>query len=92
VKLAYHLATGDAVAVKVISKKNILTEVARVRVELEALKDLTHQNICKLYQFIETEDTFFMILEVYICSNTSQLIRVHIYHVYFCVYRVYSRQ
>ena len=64
VKLAYHIATGDPVAIKIMDKKALGAELRRVRVEIEAMKSLTHQNICKLYQFIETDDTFLMILEV----------------------------
>ena len=28
------------------------------------MKDLCHQHICKLYQVIETEEKFFLVLEV----------------------------
>ena len=39
-------------------------DLPRVRTEIEAMKKLCHQHICKLYQVIETEDKFFMVLEV----------------------------
>ncbi len=35
-----------------------------MKTEIEAMKDLAHQYICKIYQVIETEDKFFMVLEV----------------------------
>ena len=40
-------------------------DLPRVRTEIDAMKNLTHQHICKLYQVIETEDKFFMVLEVW---------------------------
>lgn len=39
-------------------------DLPRVQLEIEALKVLNHPNICKLYQVIETESKFFLILEV----------------------------
>ena len=39
-------------------------DLPRVRTEIDAMKDLTHQHICKLYQVVETEDKFYMVLEV----------------------------
>lgn len=35
--------------------------------EVEALKTLAHQHVCKLYQVIETESHYFMIIEY--CSG-----------------------
>ncbi len=35
-----------------------------MKTEIEAMKILCHQHICKLYQVIETEERFFMVLEV----------------------------
>lgn len=64
VKLAYHALTGDRVAIKVMDKKSLGDDLPRVKTEIEAMKDLSHQHICKLYQVIETEDKFFMVLEV----------------------------
>lgn len=39
-------------------------DLPRVKLEIEALKELNHPNICKLYQVIETSDKFFLVLEV----------------------------
>ena len=36
----------------------------RVKVEINAMKDLRHQHICQLMQVIETEEKIFMVLEV----------------------------
>ena len=63
-KLAYHALTGDKVAIKIMDKKTLGDDLPRVKTEIEAMKRLSHQHICKLYQVIETEDKFFMVLEV----------------------------
>lgn len=36
----------------------------RVETEIKALKELNHQNICRLYQIIETQEKIFLALEV----------------------------
>ena len=43
---------------------NFKDDLPRVKTEIEAMKELRHQHICKLYQVIETETKFFMVLEV----------------------------
>ncbi|GMR45168.1 hypothetical protein PMAYCL1PPCAC_15363, partial [Pristionchus mayeri] len=67
VRLATHLLTGQSVAIKIIDKKAIGDDLPRVKTELEALRTLQHQNICRLYQEIETEEKFFLIMEY--CSG-----------------------
>lgn len=42
-------------------------DLPRVKLEVEALKTLLHQHICRLYQVIETESHYFMVLEY--CSG-----------------------
>jgi len=42
-------------------------DLPRVRLEVKALKTLLHQHICKLYQVIETESHYFMVMEY--CSG-----------------------
>ncbi|CAG5129030.1 unnamed protein product, partial [Candidula unifasciata] len=63
VKLAYHALTGEKVAVKIMDKRTLGAELPRVTTEIAAMKDLHHQHICKLFQVIETENRFFLILE-----------------------------
>ncbi|CAK5069238.1 unnamed protein product [Meloidogyne enterolobii] len=63
VKLAKHILTGDQVAIKIIDKKSIPNDLPRVFSEMEALKLLAHQNICRLFQFRETEDRFYIVME-----------------------------
>uniref|UniRef100_A0A915DQA0 Protein kinase domain-containing protein n=1 Tax=Ditylenchus dipsaci TaxID=166011 RepID=A0A915DQA0_9BILA len=60
VKLATHLLTGEKVAIKIIDKKAIGDDLPRVTTELEALKHLAHQNICRLFQYVETVDKFYI--------------------------------
>lgn len=38
-------------------------DLPRIRLEIEAMKSLSHQNVCKLFQVIETDAKIFMILE-----------------------------
>eukprot|EP00096_Caligus_rogercresseyi_P005290 TRINITY_DN2049_c0_g1_i3.p1 TRINITY_DN2049_c0_g1~~TRINITY_DN2049_c0_g1_i3.p1 ORF type:complete len:633 (+),score=214.86 TRINITY_DN2049_c0_g1_i3:46-1944(+) len=63
VKLATHVLTGSKVAIKIMDKKQLGEDLPRVRLEIEAMKILRHQNICKLLQVIETETKIFMVLE-----------------------------
>ncbi|KAM3726453.1 Maternal embryonic leucine zipper kinase [Dirofilaria immitis] len=68
VRLATHLLTSQKVAIKIIDKFRIKKEdLCRVRTELDALKLLSHQNICKLYQCIDTPLKFFIVMEY--CSG-----------------------
>lgn len=50
VKLATHLATGQKVAVKIMDKILLGNDLPRISLELNALKSLSHEHICKLYQ------------------------------------------
>jgi hypothetical protein len=43
---------------------HLQADLPRVATELEALKQLAHQNICRMYQFIETADKYYIIMEV----------------------------
>lgn len=52
VKLATHLATGEKVAIKIMDKGQLKEDLFRVRLELKALKTLSHKHICKLYQVL----------------------------------------
>ena len=41
-----------------------MDDLPRVKVEINAMKELRHQHICQLMQVIETEEKIFMVLEV----------------------------
>ncbi|CAN7993240.1 unnamed protein product [Ixodes hexagonus] len=63
VKLGIHVVTGEKVAVKIMNKHALGDDLPRVKLEIAALKDLSHQHICKLYQVIETETRIYLVLE-----------------------------
>ncbi|XP_034948803.1 maternal embryonic leucine zipper kinase-like [Chelonus insularis] len=67
VKLGTHIATGEKVAIKIMEKSALGEDLPRVKLEIEALKTLLHQHICRLYQTIETETHYFMVMEY--CSG-----------------------
>lgn len=39
-------------------------DLPRVKLEIEAMKNLSHQHVCRLYHVIETSTQIFMVLEV----------------------------
>ncbi|PSN48421.1 Maternal embryonic leucine zipper kinase [Blattella germanica] len=63
VKLATHVLTGEKVAIKIMEKAHLGDDLPRVQLEMKALKNLSHQHICKLFQVIETETHYFMVME-----------------------------
>ncbi|XP_071658176.1 maternal embryonic leucine zipper kinase isoform X4 [Patagioenas fasciata] len=63
VKLARHLLTGEKVAVKIMDKLALGDDLPRVKIEIDAMKNLSHQHICRLYHVIETSKKIFMVLE-----------------------------
>ncbi|NXI57709.1 MELK kinase, partial [Chloroceryle aenea] len=67
VKLAQHHLTGEKVAIKMLDKVCLGNELPRVKLEIDALKNLSHQHICRIYHVIETTKKIFMVLEY--CSG-----------------------
>lgn len=63
VKLATHILTGEKVALKIMDKRQLGEDLPRIYLEIEAMKQLAHQHVCKLYQVLETETKIFMVLE-----------------------------
>ncbi|XP_075344817.1 maternal embryonic leucine zipper kinase isoform X3 [Mycteria americana] len=63
VKLARHLLTGEKVAIKIMDKLALGDDLPRVKIEIDAMKNLRHQHICQLYHVIETSKKIFMVLE-----------------------------
>ncbi|XP_074992517.1 maternal embryonic leucine zipper kinase isoform X1 [Calonectris borealis] len=63
VKLARHLLTGEKVAIKIMDKFALGDDLPRVKIEIDAMKNLSHQHICQLYHVIETSKKIFMVLE-----------------------------
>jgi len=76
VKRAVHLPTGETVAIKIMDKSSLGSDLPRVKTEIEAMKNLHHQHICKLYQVLETSTKIYMVLEYCIdllnCSYESE--------------------
>ena len=54
-------------AIKIMDKKGLGEDLPRVYLEIEALKNLVHQYICKLFQVIETDEQIFVVMEF--CNN-----------------------
>lgn len=63
VKLATHILTGEKVAIKIMLKQTLMDDLPRVKHEIKALKSLSHPNICDLYQVLETDTHYFLIME-----------------------------
>ncbi|CAL8073175.1 unnamed protein product [Calicophoron daubneyi] len=61
--VAIHAITRQKVAIKILDKRKLGAEVFRVRSEIEALKQLNHKYIYKLYQVIETDYYFYLVVE-----------------------------
>ncbi|CAF1449691.1 unnamed protein product, partial [Rotaria sordida] len=71
VKQAIYLLTDEFVAIKIQYSSEvpghvkIQSDVARIALEIKAMKDLRHQHICQLYQVIETDEYYFIVLEYF---------------------------
>ncbi|KRZ16512.1 Maternal embryonic leucine zipper kinase [Trichinella zimbabwensis] len=63
VKRGVHVLTGGSVAIKIMDKKALKKDLPRVKTEINALKHLCHQNIGRLYEVIETDRKYFLVLE-----------------------------
>ncbi|XP_065596718.1 maternal embryonic leucine zipper kinase-like [Cyrtonyx montezumae] len=63
VKLGRHHLTGEKVAIKIMDKVALGGDLPRVKTEIDAMKNLSHQHVCRLYHVIETSEKIFMILE-----------------------------
>uniref|UniRef100_A0A4W4FGT5 Maternal embryonic leucine zipper kinase n=1 Tax=Electrophorus electricus TaxID=8005 RepID=A0A4W4FGT5_ELEEL len=63
VKLGRHILTGEKVAIKIMDKKDLGDDLPRVKMEMEAMKNLSHQHVCRLYHIIETASRIYMVIE-----------------------------
>ncbi|XP_048354427.1 serine/threonine-protein kinase MARK1 isoform X3 [Sphaerodactylus townsendi] len=64
VKLARHVLTGREVAVKIIDKTQLNpTSLQKLFREVRIMKILSHPNIVKLFEVIETEKTLYLVIE-----------------------------
>ena len=65
VKLAIHILTGEKVAIKILQKNLIKgqKQYERIQNEIKYLKLLNHPNIIKIYEVIENDSSFFIVME-----------------------------
>uniref|UniRef100_A0A8C0C2K1 non-specific serine/threonine protein kinase n=1 Tax=Balaenoptera musculus TaxID=9771 RepID=A0A8C0C2K1_BALMU len=78
VKLARHILTGTQVAVKVIKKRRqSFSSVQALFREVCSLKALNHPNIVKLLGVIDTEETFFMVMEYLSGGDMYRYLKIH---------------
>lgn len=65
VQLGVHMITGEKVAVKVLDKEKIVSEVDRKRVnqEIAIMRSVKHSSIIELFEVIETTYNYFLVME-----------------------------
>ena len=65
VKLAKHIPTDEEVAIKILEKSKINDddELIRINKEIKYLKLLNHPNIVHLYEIVETQNNYYIIME-----------------------------
>ncbi|KAI5087707.1 maternal embryonic leucine zipper kinase, partial [Silurus meridionalis] len=62
VKLGRHILTGEKVAIKIMEKKVLGDDLPRVKTEIEAMKNLSHQHVCRLYHVVETPSKIYTVI------------------------------
>ena len=64
-KLGIHLPTNEKVAIKILEKTKIVfnEDSERVQREITFLKKLNHINVIRIYEIIENQKSFFIIME-----------------------------
>ena len=77
VKLAIHILTGEKVAIKILQKNLIKgpKQYERIQNEIKYLKLLNHPNIIKIYEVIENELSFFIVMEYVQGKTLKSLIK-----------------
>ena len=65
VKLGIHIPTGEKVAIKILEKSKIEDneDLQCINREISFLKNLSHPNIISIYEIIETNESFYIIME-----------------------------
>ena len=64
VKNCVHKATGTNWAVKLIDKQNVGQDMSRLRIEIDILRKVKHENIIRLREIMEDDDFLYIITEV----------------------------
>ncbi|KAF1744716.1 hypothetical protein MXB_1624 [Myxobolus squamalis] len=69
VKHATHKITGEQVAIKIVSKSGLhFDDIAQLSTEVRILKLIRHPFIIRLYEYFESPNRFFLVLEIGDCS------------------------
>mmetsp|Transcript_31046 Transcript_31046/g.54510 ORF Transcript_31046/g.54510 Transcript_31046/m.54510 type:complete len:615 (+) Transcript_31046:478-2322(+) len=65
VKLAKHKASGEQVAIKILNRKKLkaMDMGAKVRREIDILREFQHPHIIRLYEVIENQTDIFCVME-----------------------------
>ncbi|EPY78667.1 hypothetical protein CB1_001030032 [Camelus ferus] len=74
VKLGCHILTGEMVAIKIMDKNALGSDLPRIKTEIDALKNLRHQHICQLYHVLETANKIFMVLEDRLSEKETRIV------------------
>ncbi|EPQ18744.1 Maternal embryonic leucine zipper kinase [Myotis brandtii] len=62
------------VAIKIMDKNALGSDLPRVKTEIDALKNLRHQHICQLYHVLETTNKIFMVLEDRLSEEETRVV------------------
>ena len=65
VKLAIHKLTEEQVAIKILEKKKIKNpkDYERIKKEIKYMEMLNHPNIVKIYEIIEDDNNYYIVME-----------------------------
>ncbi|KAJ8790341.1 hypothetical protein J1605_021418 [Eschrichtius robustus] len=78
VKLAWHILTGTQVALKVVKKRHqSFSSVQALFRDVCGMKALNHPNIVKLLGVIDTEETFFVVMEYLSGGDMYRYLKTH---------------
>ena len=71
----YNIITGDTVAIKKIDLEMSSTMIKRLKMEIEIMKTLNHDNIVKLYDVFYDEYYAYLIMEYSHCGDLSKYLK-----------------
>eukprot|EP00397_Hematodinium_sp_SG-2012_P005857 GEMP01005881.1.p1 GENE.GEMP01005881.1~~GEMP01005881.1.p1 ORF type:complete len:747 (+),score=79.74 GEMP01005881.1:20-2260(+) len=74
VYLVDHLVTKEKRVCKEIQKKNSSVPIEQILAEIKIMSELDHPNVLKVYEFFDTHDVLYMILEI--CAGGELLARI----------------
>ena len=78
VKLGINKTTGEEVAIKIMNKEKIKTQMGKTFIpEIEISKQFNHQNVIHVYKILEDDTNYYIIMEY--CSKEKIIQRRSIY-------------